>query len=261
MGAAVTVNKSGDWALAARILRTAPLKIRRAMDRAVMQEAQFFRRKVVEGFRTQAPGGKRFAPLSEFTLAARRLKGFSGTKALIVRGDLRNSVTVVKRPKPLGAEAFVGVLKSAKGRDGKSLVNIAEVHEFGAGPIVIAITPAMRKYMGAVFGEMGKSGSGGGGGGTSRGILIIRIPARPFMKPVADAFFSGPEAAARFQARVAAQMHGAFGAFGPGGTSTAGARRRAQADANARRGPAGRMPDTGRFVARPPARLGFRFFR
>ncbi len=87
--AIVRIGKVGDWNRAALILRTAPIRLRVAMDRAVLQEAQFFRRKVIEGFRTQAPGGKPFTPVSETTLAIRRFTGFKGTKALIVRGELR----------------------------------------------------------------------------------------------------------------------------------------------------------------------------
>lgn len=213
MALAVQVQRVGDWNRAAVILRTAPIKIRLAMDRAVLQEAQFFRRKVIEGFRNQAPGGQRFKPLAETTLAIRRFTGFSGTKALIVRGDLRNSVKVVKRRTSLGAEAFIGVLRSARGRSGGPLINIAEVHEFGAGPIVIPVTPAMRKFLMAAFRqELG--GSEGGAGGVARGIIIVRIPPRPFIQPVADAFFNGPDARLRFQARVAANMGGILGTFG-----------------------------------------------
>ena len=256
----VKINTVGDWDKAARILGAAPRRIRLALDRAVLQEAQFFRKKVVEGFRTQSPAGKDFKPLAATTLAIRRFQGFKGTKALLRSGDLKNSVKVVKRVTPLGAEAFIGVLRTARSKKGAPLVNIARVHEFGAGPIVIQVTPAMRKFLAAAFRqELG--GFGGGRGGVARGIIIVRIPARPFIGPVADEFFSGPKAAARFQARVAANLSGMFGAFGPGGTSTAAAASRAQRLAEATRGPPTREPGSGRFQARPPARLGFRFFR
>lgn len=211
--AGVRIGLAGDWRRAARILTVAPVRIRIALDRAVLQEAQFFRRKVVEGFREQAPGGQPFKPLAETTLAMRRFNNFGGTKALIVRGDLRNSVKVVKKTTPLGAEAFVGVLKSARSKDGKSLVNIAEVHEFGSRPIVIEVTPAMRKYLAMVF-EQELGGVSGGSGGFSTGIIIVQIPARPFLQPVADKWFDGPDAALRFQARVAANLNGMFGIMG-----------------------------------------------
>lgn len=212
----MSVYKTGQWKKAARILATGPVNLRMAMDRAVMQEAQFFRKKVVEGFRTQAPGGKKFKPLADNTLIARRFAGFKGSKALNVTGSLRNSITVQKKRTVNGVEAFIGVLRTARGKDGKSLVNIAEVHEFGSKPIVIKVTPAMRRFLMAMFSQHAKSGrdakgrflkkgqkaQSGGKGGISRGFIITQIPARPFIQPVADAFFKGPIAAARFQGRV-----------------------------------------------------------
>lgn len=209
----ITITKAGDWDVAARILATAPAKIRFALDRAVLTEAQFFRTKVVEGFREQAPGGQPFKPLSPMTLAIRKFRGFGGTKALIVRGDLRNSFVVVKRTTRLGAEAFVGVLRSARGRAGQKLVNIARIHEFGSGPIVIRVTPAMRRFLMAAIAKSG-IGSGASSGALKRGVIVVRIPARPFLRPVAEKFFKGPEAASRFRGRVAENLGGMFGNFG-----------------------------------------------
>ena len=251
--AGIRIGLSGDWRRAARILTVAPARIRLAIDQAVLQEAQFFRKKVVEGFRTQEPGGKAFKPLAETTLAMRRFKGFGGTKALIVRGDLRNSIKVVKKPTPLGAEAFIGVLKSARGKDGTSLVNIAAVHEFGSRPIVMEMTPAMRKFLAKVFtqelGSFGEGGSGSGAGLTQ--IIILQIPARPFLQPVIEKHFGSAESALRFQARVAANLDGMFGVIsGVGGVSSS---RRSlfstvgNAIKRTRGGPA-RDPETGRFM-------------
>jgi hypothetical protein len=219
--AGVNIRLAGDWRKAARILNMGPARIRLAMDRAVMQEAQFFRKKVVEGIREQAPGGEPFKPLAETTLAMRRFQNFNATKALIVRGDLRNSIKVVKKITPLGSEAFVGVLKSAKGKGGQKLVNIAEVHEFGSRPIVIEVTPAMRRFLAMVFQR--ELGGVGGGGGFSTGIIVTQIPARPYFRPVIDKWFDGPDAALRFQARVATNLGGMFGVIeGAKGVPTGG---------------------------------------
>lgn len=210
----IDIGITGDWRRAARILGTAPVRIRLALDRAVSAEAQFFRRKVVEGIREQAPGGRRFQPLSEATLAIRRFTGFRGTKALILRGDLRNSVKVVKRQTASGTAAFIGVLRSARGRGGQPLVNIAEIHEFGTRTFLIEVTPAMRKFLAAAFRqELG--GLEGGGGGLARGVIAVKIQARPFLQPVADRWFRGPTASARFQSRVAANLAGFLSGGGP----------------------------------------------
>lgn len=215
----IKIGKTGQWVAAARTLGTGPARLRIAMDRATLQEAEFFRKKVVEGIVKQAPGGKAFKPLSETTLAIRRFTGFAGTKALIVRGDLRNSIKVTKKNGPLGVEAFVGVHRTERGSDGEKLVNIAAVHEFGAGPIVIPVTPAMRRFLMAAFSaELPGFGEqqGDGSSGLSRGIIIVKIPARPYMQPVIDAYF-GTKGRVRFQARVLALLGGDFG--GPGATS------------------------------------------
>lgn len=209
----IRITPHGDWDRVAVILATTPARLRVAMNRAVLQEAHFFRRKVVEGFRTQAPGGVPFRPLSPITLAIRRFRGFGGTKALTVRGDLRNSITVFNRMTSNGAEAWVGVKRSARGRDGQDLHNIAKIHEFGSRPIVIPVTEAMRKFFFAAMNRAGMTG-GGGSGGFKRGFIIVQIPARPFLQPVADRYFNGPQAAARFQARIAQNMGGIMGLVG-----------------------------------------------
>jgi len=66
------VTKIGDWSLARRILSGASRRIKDALDKAVLQEAQFFRTKIVEGLRSGAPGGQAFQPLAPTTLAIRR---------------------------------------------------------------------------------------------------------------------------------------------------------------------------------------------
>lgn len=145
------LSKTGAWVAARRILATAPKRLRDAQDKAVMQEAQFFRTKIVEGLRSGSPGGQAFQPLAPTTLAIRRLRGAKGTKPLIVHGDLRNSIAVVKE----GDGVFVGVLRSAKSSGGGALVNIAAVHEFGSRPIVLKITPKVRALLHAAFRKAG----------------------------------------------------------------------------------------------------------
>src|SRR5262249_59612678 len=103
--------------------------------------------KSVGGIREQAPGGRAFATLAPTTLAIRRFRGFHGSKALLVRADLRNSIAVIKD----GERVLVGVLRSARNRDGKPLVDIAALHEYGSRPIVVRLTPKARSFLHAAF--------------------------------------------------------------------------------------------------------------
>ena len=79
------VMRTGDWARARRMLSAAPMQLKRAIGNAVRQEAHALRNEVVRGLTNQAPGGEPMKPPSPLTLAARQMKGFGGTKALIMR--------------------------------------------------------------------------------------------------------------------------------------------------------------------------------
>lgn len=268
------MEKVGDWALAHRILNGGGLRVRRAIDRAVVQEAQSLRSKIIEGLVSQEPGGQAFKPLAESTLAARRYKGFRGTKALLNRGDLRNSIAVHREH----FGAFVGVLRTARNRNGASLANVAELNEWGSRPIVIQVTPKMRKFLAALHRTSGGTaftGGGGqaGGGASGFGVIVMQIPARPFIRPVVEKYYSNQEEVrARFMARVGLLLGGDFG--GPGvlgsgnggrpGSATSGRRGRSRGRGGGGiisflsrlfRGGGGsggpeRDPRTGRFLSR-----------
>ncbi len=197
------VKKIGPWSRVGKLLAATPRRMREAVDKALLQEAQFFRTKIVEGIREQAPGGRAFAPLAPTTLAIRRFRGFKGTKALLVQGDLRNSITVVKE----GGGVFVGVLRTAKGKSGQPLVNVATVHEYGSPPIVMKLTPKVRRFLHAAFRRDGLDSTVDGR--PSIGIAIIRVPARPFLGPVFEKFSANvDEVSRRFLDRVAGNLSG-----------------------------------------------------
>jgi hypothetical protein len=183
------VRKVGQWEEARdRVGPRSIMRIKRAARLAMRRQAQFARRMIVQGITRQAPGGDKFKPLSPTTLAIRQLRGFRGKKALIVRADLRNSVTVKTTPEG----AFIGILKGARSRDGSRLVNVGLVHEEGR-TFIMRVTPKMLALLHKAFREAGIDGGGGGGmkGSTASGsILIIKIPARPFIKPVFDKYFA-----------------------------------------------------------------------
>ena len=197
----MSVRKTGDWALARRVLAGAPVKLKLAVGTAIRQEAQLLRKEIVQGITKQAPGGKALKPPSPLTLAARKMTGRGGTKALMVRGDLRNAIAAIVK----GDEAFVGVPRKARGKGGKSVVDVAEVQEFGAGPIVIPMTPAMRSFLFALLGQAGVEKTGGSG----RGVVVVQIPARPFLRPAFKQFEKGAQK--RFLGRVAGLMGMAAG--------------------------------------------------
>ena len=120
----MSVKKTGDWALARRLLSGSPAKLKAAVGMALKPEAHLLRKEIVQGITKQAPGGKPFKPLSPLTLAARKMKGRGGTKALMVRGDLRNAIVVVVR----GDEAYVGGPRKARGQDGKAVCGVQDVY-------------------------------------------------------------------------------------------------------------------------------------
>lgn len=193
----MAVTRTGDWALARRLLTAAPERLRAAVGTAVRQEAHALRNEVVQGLTQQAPGGEPLKPPSPLTLAARRLAGFGGTKSLLVRGDLRNAISVIVD----GDEVFVGVPRSARTSDGRSLVDLAQLHEYGGPPVIIPVTPKMRRYLFVLLREAGKTPVAGG---ASRGAIVVQVPARPFLRPAFARFRLGAER--RFLARVAGQL-------------------------------------------------------
>lgn len=192
----MAVLRTGDWAIARQVLAAGPERLRSAIGVAVRQEAQGLRNEIVQGLTQQSPGGEQLVPPSPLTLAKRQLEGVGGTKSLIVQGDLRNSVAVVVE----GDEAFIGVPRTARGSGGESLVDVAQVQEFGGPPVVIPVTPAMRRFLFALLRRAGKEPTGGNG----RGVVVVQVPPRPFLRPAFEKFRQG--VARRFLERVAQQL-------------------------------------------------------
>ena len=192
----MAVSRTGDWAQARRLLTAAPQRLQAAIGTAVRQEAHALRNEIVQGLTSQAPGGEPLKSPSPLTIAARELEGFGGTKALIVRGDLRNSITVFVQ----GDEAFIGVSRSARSKDGASMVDLAKLHEFGGPPVIIPMTPKMRRFLFALLRQASKEPTGGSG----RGVIVGQVPARPFLRPAFDKFREG--ASRRFLERVAREL-------------------------------------------------------
>jgi len=177
----LSIVRVGQWKAADFFLRTGPATTDLALKVALRREAQLFRTELVKGIRSGAPGGKRFKPLSPFTIATRRFRGFRGTKPLNAGGDLVRSLKVVERPDGI----FVGVLRSARNRDGDDLVNVAAVQEFGATS-VIRLNPGMSRFLGLMFRQSGLLPPS-----SVRSTLVVRVPARPSFQPVAEMLRKG----------------------------------------------------------------------
>lgn len=213
-----SVTFTGDWAKATKIALTMRAKFLAGLERAVLKEANLLRGWMINGIAAQAPGGAAFAALSPVTLALRKAQGFGGTKALIRTGALRGSISVLKLPG--GApKVFVGVLRKSRAKDGKSLANVAEIHEFGA---TIKKTRKMLRYLFAMIGKAGGTGPVGrdAKGRFTRGKYTgassgptIRIPPRPFVQPTFDAHAKPEAVKKRFYAAIAKAMDGDWGTF------------------------------------------------
>lgn len=173
-------------------MQDAPQIVKIASRTALRGEAQALRRTIVMGIREQAPGGgKKFEPLSPLTLATRQLKrdksGKVRSKILQVTGELANGIAVI--PQVPTTEAFIGVPRKTRKADGGRLVDIAQIHEFGSQPIVIPITPKMRGFLAKLF-ELAGKGSGVKRGG-GRGVIVLMIPERPFLRPAFESWKRG----------------------------------------------------------------------
>jgi hypothetical protein len=101
------------------------------------------------------------------------------------------------------------VLRTAKAGGGQSLANIAAIHEFGSRPIVLKLTPKVRRFLHAAFRAAGLDAPAGDR--PSTGIAVIKIPARPFLAPVFEAFGKPADVSRRFLDRVAQNLGGDFG--------------------------------------------------
>lgn len=120
-------------------------KMPKAVDWATLRLATELQRAIVKRMRTS----KSFYPLAKSTI---KMKGSS--KPLINHGDLLASIKYQQISGTPGSGKtgyFVGVHRSARGRTGEALANIAEIHEFGTGPYVINVTPKMRSFWFAMF--------------------------------------------------------------------------------------------------------------
>lgn len=214
---AFSAIRIGKWKKAQLTLRGLPVAWRVAYQRALVAEGHYLHGKIVEGIKLQAPGGKPFKPPAKSTLAVRRMKGRTGTKALIDRGELIKAFEVVFRRDMV----FVGVLEGRRDSEGVSFTSILETHENGR-VIVMSFTAAQARFLAAVRAEAGGAGNSSAGPGT--GTVVIRIPPRPILQPVRDKYATGILFRERMKFRIGQAMGGQLGTVVVGGFSTSGTR-------------------------------------
>lgn len=191
------VHLTGDWKQLDTTLKKAPGDITRARRGLLQSEAKFLEGKLRWGIIKQAPGGKRFKPLAQSTIAARRAAGITGNKALIATGELLKGISARKS----GRGWFVGF-------QDQNLSRIARLQEEGFGPVVRKMTPKMRRYL---FGVVFKNSPGTGRPGARRGFVTITVPARPFFRPTVAKYYSKRIALARLTPKYAKYFHGRMG--------------------------------------------------
>lgn len=151
----------GDWKIAQKVLNTAPAAFDRALKKTLGTEAEELAGAIRSKIRSN------IQPPNAATTVA--LKGSS--KTLVASGEMANSVQVTWKGKFV---AVIGIPARAR----NSQQRLADIHENGR-VIVQQMTDRQRKFLHAMF----KTG-GNRSGGT--GIIVIHIPARPFIKPVFD---------------------------------------------------------------------------
>lgn len=190
----------GDWGKAKALLGTLAQRFKTAANQAMLQEAEFLRAELIKYMREGE-----LRPLSPKTIAIRRFgsardrRRFKGTRPLTRAGDLRNSIRVHKSPDGI----LIGILKSAKGKDGQKLINVAQIMEFGSKPFVIHVTKKSSAYYHAALARAGiPLPSSGGHGGGGYPIVIVRIPPRPVFRPVFEKFGKPQDVRARVAERL-----------------------------------------------------------
>lgn len=194
--------KYGQWGEARELLKGAPAALRDAMRTAARQEAELLRTKIV-----QKIGRGPFKPLSPYTLAVYKFLGKKhGGKPLIHNGDLLGGVRVAANQ----AGYYVGIPRAARNREGESLVRLADIHEKGR-TIVLATTPKMLAFLHAAFRAAGLPPKPTAPNAKGTGIIVIRIPARPFIGPATEEWEKGHEQ--RFAGRLAKLTKGRYGTF------------------------------------------------
>lgn len=190
----------GDWDKFDAVMRRAMAQFDAAVEAGLDAAAELAAKETIRGVERQAPGGQKLRPLAPSTLLARRMAGVSGRRALLRTGRIYRSIRVMRAgPR----RRLVGVPSEG------GMADVARLHEHGAGPFYVRLTPRMIRFLFASGIIGNRAGSGRGSG---RGYAVIRIPARPVFGPTARAIARRPGPYIRAARRAfAARLGYAFG--------------------------------------------------
>mgnify|MGYP006921283392 CR=1 FL=1 len=158
----------GNWDNAKKMLDAAPAAFDRALKKTVQAEAE----KIAGMIR------KRIASNTPPPNALSTVFNKGSSKTLVNTGEMQKTVQIVWKGK---FKAFIGIPASAA----KGMAKLADIHENGK-VIIQQMTDRQRRFLHAKFSKGGGGKGGGGGGGT--GIIVIHIPARPFMRPAFEEY-------------------------------------------------------------------------
>ncbi len=215
---------TGDWAHAKRVLGSSQ-HLQQAISSALRKEAETFRKAVRAGIESQSPGGETFQPISGWTKASRRFRGIRGNRALIASRELIDSIKVhVTSTSSPPMSFFVGITPNEMRSNGRTMLSVALMNENGAEINIDlrAMTDEKRRKMLAFIAmalrELGITETierwqrrldAHISGGSQ--IIHIKIPARPFIGPIAKDYLANMDVAAKIvSARVAQSLFKVF---------------------------------------------------
>jgi len=162
----VKIGLDSNWKASRKVLSDTGDAIGPAVQKALKQEGEGIVGLIKKNIQKGPPPPLKHKRMSK--------EGRGGSKPLNAGGDLRGAVTMI----PADGGLFVGIPRNAKGHGGKTY-SLAEIHEKGK-TIAIRMTPKMRRFL---FGVLFRGNSEGPKGPHGLGIIVIHIPARPFVWP------------------------------------------------------------------------------
>lgn len=162
-----------DWSTVFKSLTVHKANLPKRVRKVAKAEASFLLGKIREAFKTQGTSnGQRWEPNAPTTLETKKSR-----TTLKNTGRLRKSVKLEIRDN----EFFVGVPNGAKSLDGEAMTRIAERMEYGEIR-TLRVTPAMYTAVISKIQTNGKYRGSGRGDFRPGNSVVIRVPARSFLR-------------------------------------------------------------------------------